>query len=75
MNLSVYWIKPTHEKLLKDLISKEAYLTPSIVSNKLEVNVACTRKGLFELLKNDIIKFVDDCSSKYCFFFSKDHNL
>ena len=68
LNLSVYWTKQAHEKLMKDLVAKEPYLTPSIVSNKLKVNVSCAREALFELLKNEVIKPVDEYSSKYCCF-------
>ena len=68
LNLSVYWTKQAHEKLLKDLVAKEPYLTPSIVSSKLKVNVSCAREALFELLKNEVIKPVDEYSSKYCCF-------
>ena len=68
LNLSVYWTKQAHEKLLKDLVAKEAYLTPSLVSNKLKVNVSCAREALFELLKNEVIKPVDEYSAKYCCF-------
>ena len=53
---------------MKDLVAKEAYLTPSLVSNKLKVNVSCAREALFELLKNEVIKPVDEYSSKYCCF-------
>ena len=68
LNLSVYWTKQAHEKLLKDLVAKEPYLTPSIVSSKLKVNVSCAREALFELLKNEVLKPVDEYSSKYCCF-------
>ena len=68
LNLSVYWTKQAHEKLIKDLVAKETYLTPSIVSNKLKVNVSCAREALFELLKNEVIKPVDEYSAKYCCF-------
>ena len=68
LNLAVFWTKQAHEKLLKDLVAKEAYLTPSKVSDKLKVNVSCAREALFELLKNEVIKPVDEYSSKYCCF-------
>ena len=68
LNLSVYWTKQAHEKLLKDLLAKEPYLTPSIVSSKLKVNVSCAREALFELLREEKIKPVDEYSSKYCCF-------
>ena len=68
LNLSVFWTKQAHEKLLKDLVAKEAYLTPSKVSDKLKVNVSCAREALKELLKNEVLKPVDEYNSKYCCF-------
>ena len=68
LNLSVFWTKQAHEKLLKDLVAKEAYLTPSKVSDKLKVNVSCAREALKELLKNEVLKPVDEYHSKYCCF-------
>ena len=68
LNLSVFWTKQAHEKLLKDLVAKEVYLTPSKVSDKLKVNVSCAREALRELLKNEVLKPVDEYHSKYCCF-------
>ena len=68
LNLSVFWTKQAHEKLLKDLVAKEAFLTPSRVSDKLKVNVSCAREALKELLKNEVLKPVDEYHSKYCCF-------
>ena len=68
LNLSVFWTKQAHEKLLKDLVAKEIYLTPSKVSEKLKVNVSCAREALRELLKNEVLKPVDEYHSKYCCF-------
>ena len=68
LNLSVFWTKQAHEKLLKDLVAKETYLTPSRVSDKLKVNVSCARQALQELLKNEVLKPVDEYHSKYCCF-------
>ena len=68
LNLSVFWTKQAHEKLLKDLVAKEAYLTPSKVSDKLKVNVSCAREALQELLKKEVLKPVDEYHSKYCCF-------
>ena len=68
LNLSVFWTKQTHDKLLKDLVAKEIYLTPSRVSDKLKVNVSCARQALQELLKNEVLKPVDEYHSKYCCF-------
>ncbi len=66
LNLAVFWTKQAHDKLLKDLVAKEIYLTPSKVSEKLKVNVSCAREALQELLKNEVLKPVDEYHSKYC---------
>ena len=68
LNLSVFWTKQAHDKLLKDLVAKENFLTPSKVSDKLKVNVSCARQALQELLKNEVLKPVDEYHSKYCCF-------
>ena len=68
LNLAVFWTKQAHEKLLKDLVAKEVYLTPSKVSDKLKINVSCAREALKELLKDEVIKPVDEYHSKYCCF-------
>ena len=68
LNLSVYWTKQAHDKLLKDLVAKENFLTPSKVSDKFKVNVSCARQALQELLKNAVLKPVDEYHSKYCCF-------
>ncbi len=68
LNLAVFWTKQAHEKLLKDLVAKEAYLTPSKVSEKLKVNVSCAREALQELIKNEVLKPVDEYHAKYCCF-------
>ena len=65
LNLSVFWTKQAHEKL-KDLVAKEAYLTPSKVSDKLKVNVSCAREALQELIKHEVLNPVDEYHSKYC---------
>ena len=68
LNLAVFWTKQNHEKLLKDLVAKEVYLTPSRVSDKLKVNVSCAREALRELLQNEVLKPVDEYHTKYCCF-------
>ena len=66
LNLSVFWTKQAHDKLCKDLVAKEVYLTPSKVSDKLKVNVSCAREALQELLKKGVLQPVDEYHSKYC---------
>ena len=68
LNLAVFWTKQAHDKLVKDIIAKEIYVTPSKVSDKLKVNVSCAREALKELLEKGIIQPVDEYHSKYCCF-------
>ncbi len=68
LNLAVFWTKEAHQKLLKDILAKEIYVTPSKVSEKLKVNVSCARQALKELLDQEIIQPVDEYHSKYCCF-------
>lgn len=68
LNLAVYWTKPVYDKLIKDIIAKEAFITPSKVSDKLKVNVSCAREALRELLANEVIAPAGEYSSKYCCF-------
>jgi small subunit ribosomal protein S25e len=39
LNNVVFWSKPVYDKLIRDVIAKEVYVTPSIISEKLKVNV------------------------------------
>ena len=68
LNLAVFWTKQAHDKLIKDILAKEVYVTPSKVSEKLKVNVSCAREALKELLQQGVIKPVDEYHSKYCCF-------
>ena len=68
LNNAVYWTQAVHDKLVRDIIAKETYVTPSIVSDKLKVNVSCARQALHELLEKEVIQPVDDYSAKYCCF-------
>ena len=49
VNNSVFWMKSSWDKCQKDLIAKEAYITPSIISEKLKVNVSLAREAIKEL--------------------------
>ena len=68
LNLAVFWTKQAHDKLIKELLAKEIYLTPSKIAEKLKVNVSCAREALKELLEQEKIKPVDEYHSKYCCF-------
>jgi len=39
LNNVVFWTKPIWDKLSKDVIAKEAFVTPAVISEKLKVNV------------------------------------
>ena len=43
LNNAVFWTKPLHAKLIKDIIGKEPYVTTSMVSDKLKVNMSMAR--------------------------------
>lgn len=68
LNNAVFWTKSLHDKLVKDIIGKEAYITPSMISDKLKVNVSCAREAIHELLATEQIKPNDEYHSKFCCF-------
>ena len=51
VNNSVFWVKATWDRCSKDLIAKEAYLTPSVISDKLKINVSLARAAIKQLLE------------------------
>ena len=68
LNLTVFWTQKNHEKLVQEIIAHNAYVTPSIVSDKLKINVSCAREALKELLDNGVIQPSVEYNSKYCCF-------
>ena len=66
LNLSVFWTESAYNKFVKDIVGKEPYVTPSMVSSKLKVNVSCARKAINELLKTEFLKPADEYHSKFC---------
>lgn len=68
LNNAVFWTKSLHDKLVKDIIGKEVYITPSMISDKLKVNVSCAREAIHELLATEQIKPSDEYHSKFCCF-------
>ena len=55
LNNAVFWTKSAHDKLMKDIIAKEPYVTPSMISSKLKINVSCAREALKELREGEKI--------------------
>merc|ERR1712160_176379 len=48
VNNTCFWTKPCWGKFL-DVVAKETYLTPSIVSEKLKINFSLAREGIKQL--------------------------
>lgn len=67
LNNAVFWTKVSFDKLYKDVITKETYLTPSIVSEKLKINVSLARAAIQQLLAEQKIKaYNNDPHSRFC---------
>ena len=65
LNNSVFWTKPLHAKLIKDIIGKEPYVTTSMVSDKLKVNMSMAREALKELREQEQVVPSSEYHSKY----------
>ena len=68
LNNQVYWTKQLHEKLLKDIVNKETYLTASKISDKLKVTMSLAREALKELREQEQIVPSIEYHSKFCCF-------
>ena len=66
LNNAVFWTKPLHAKLIKDIIGKEPYVTTSMVSDKLKVNMSMAREALKELREQEQIVPATEFHSKFC---------
>ena len=66
LNNAVFWTKPLHAKLVKDIIGKEPYVTTSMVSDKLKVNMSMAREALKELREQEQIVPATEFHSKFC---------
>ena len=66
LNNAVFWTKPLHAKLIKDIIGKEPYVTTSMVSDKLKVNMSMAREALKELREQEQIVPSTEYHSKDC---------
>lgn len=53
VNNAVFWTKPIWDKLGKDVIAKESYITPSVISEKLKVNVSIARQAIKQLVEEE----------------------
>ena len=69
LNNSVFWTKSIWDKVSKDTVAKENYLTPSIVSEKCKVNVSLARQALQVLQEEGkIVPYNGVSHSKFSLF-------
>merc|ERR1712032_1796766 len=64
VNNTVFW-----NKLIRDVVTKETYITPAIVSEKLKLNVSLAREGIRQLLAdNQIAPSSGEFHRRFCNF-------
>merc|ERR1712151_81364 len=69
VNNAVFWTKPVWDKLLRDVVGKETYVTPSIISEKLKLNVSLAREAIRQLLAdNQIAPTNGEYQYRFCNF-------
>ena len=52
-NNAVFFTKSVWDKLNKDVIVKEPYITPGVISDKLKLNVSICRQAIKQLIAED----------------------
>lgn len=68
LNNTVFWTKASYEKLLRDIIPNEPYLTPSVISQKLKINVSFARQAIRELLSENKLAPTHEYHSRFSTF-------
>ena len=68
LNNAVFWSKANYDKLLRDIIPKESYITASLISEKLKINVSFARQAIRELLNENKLAPATEYHSKYSCF-------
>lgn len=56
------------DKLIKDVVSKEAYVTTSIISEKLKINASLAREAINALREEQKLAPLNEYHSRYCCF-------
>ncbi len=56
----------------KDVVGKESYVTPAIISEKLKVNVSLAREAIRVLRDEEKLKAFNEYHSKYACFVKTD---
>jgi hypothetical protein len=68
LNNAVFWSKANYDKLLRDVIPKEPYITASVVSEKLKINVSFARQAIRELLNENKLAPATEYHSRFSSF-------
>lgn len=69
VNNTVFWTKALWDKCQKDIAGKEPFLTPSVISEKLKINVSLARAAIKQLEEeNKIVPYNNEKHSKFGLF-------
>lgn len=69
LNNSVFWTKSLWDKCNKDIAGKEAYITPTLISEKLKINVSLARAAIQQLVADEKIQpYNNESHSKFGLF-------
>lgn len=73
LNMSVIWTKSAWDKCSKDLIAKENYVTPHIISEKFKLNVSLARAAIKQLIEEGkLTPYNGEDHSKYGIYVKSD---
>lgn len=73
LNSTVFWTKVMWDKVNKDIITKEAFITPGLIAEKLKLNVTLARQAIQELLAtNKIVPYNNETHSRWGLFVKSD---
>ena len=62
----VFWTKPLFDKCIKDIVAKEKYITPTIISDKLKVSMSLAREMIKDLREREQLVPYTEYHSKFC---------
>lgn len=69
LNNTVFWVKATWDKCSKDLIAKESYISPSVLSEKLKINLSLARAAIKQLVEEGrLAPYNDETHSRWGLF-------
>ena len=73
LNMSVIWTKASWEKCSRDLIAKENYVTPHVISEKCKVNVSLARAAIKQLVEEGKLTAYNGEEGSYGLFVKSDN--